>query len=410
MPWCELAPMFRRPFLACAIVAAIAFGGCSTARRVPESGIEHARRHSFFLVPNPLPAGAPGTLIRVRRLLGAPNQSIAWRVLYHSRDFMGHDIAISGIVVSPTRRAQQGGRPIVSWGHPTTGSAEKCGPSTGVDPFVTIEGLHALLGAGDVIAATDYPGMGAAGPTSYLIGASEGNSMLDAARAARAIPAAHASNRLLLWGHSQGGHAALFAAVDAPRYAPDLHLTGVAVAAPAVELGALLRDDIGDTVGVTLGAFAFDAYRRAYATTVPAVSLASILTPAGVAATPEMVKMCSLPPNRKLNRIARALIGRYLRADPARVEPWKTWLQQNTPPDRGITAPLLVAQGAFDTIVRPATTTAYVRALCANGELVRYTTIARTGHGLVAYRAAPIVDKWFADLLAGRRVTRTCPQ
>jgi alpha-beta hydrolase superfamily lysophospholipase len=104
-----------------------------------------------------------------------------------------------------------------------------------------IEGLHELLNAGYVIAATDYPGMGADGPPSYLIGVSEANSVLDAARAARARPDAHANNRLVLCGHSQGGQAALFAAQGQAAYAPDLDLRGVAVAAPAMELGELRR-------------------------------------------------------------------------------------------------------------------------------------------------------------------------
>ena len=42
-----------------------------------------------------------------------------------------------------------------------------------------------------------------------------------------------ASNRFAVWGHSEGGHAALFTGELAARYAPDLKLVGVAAAAPA---------------------------------------------------------------------------------------------------------------------------------------------------------------------------------
>ena len=36
--------------------------------------------------------------------------------------------------------------------------------------------------------------------------------MLDAVRAARSVPETRASDRVMLWGHSQGGAAVLFAA------------------------------------------------------------------------------------------------------------------------------------------------------------------------------------------------------
>ena len=42
----------------------------------------------------------------------------------------------------------------------------------------------------------------------------------------RAEPAAHASDRVVIWGHSQGGHAALWAGQIAASYAPDLSITG----------------------------------------------------------------------------------------------------------------------------------------------------------------------------------------
>ena len=131
---------------------------------------------------------------------------------------------------------------VVGWAHPTTGAVAKCAPSNGIDPFDLIEGMTDLLNAGYAVAAADYPGLGVAGPSSYLIGTTEGNSVLDAIRAAQNMPETGAINRsdVLLWGHSQGGQAALFAGQDATSYAPELRVKAVAVAAPAADLGALL--------------------------------------------------------------------------------------------------------------------------------------------------------------------------
>src|SRR6185436_15041263 len=132
----------------------------STDRRVVEGEIESHTEGTFYEPPSPLPAGRPGEIIRSERLFGAPDGSRAWRILYHSTDVTGADIAVSGVVLAPNGDEHGGNRTIVSWGHPTTGAAQRCAPSLGVDPFAVIEGLHELLAAGYVVVATDYSGMG----------------------------------------------------------------------------------------------------------------------------------------------------------------------------------------------------------------------------------------------------------
>lgn len=401
-------------FCVVAFALALAISACTgtTTRRVGESVIEHGTDDAFYVVPNPLPPAPPGTLIKHERLLGAPNGAIAWRVLYHSRDVFGHDIAVSGVVVAPDGSAPKAGRAVVAWDHPTTGTAQRCAPSKGLDPFDLIEGLRDLIDHGFTVAATDYSGMGASGPPSYLIGATEGNNTLDSVRAARQIPDAHASARFLLWGHSQGGQAALFAAQDVRTYAPELNLLGVAVAAPAVKLDELLRDDIVDNLGVELGAYAFDAYLNAYGPTHPTATISSFVTPAGVAAIPKLVTYCSLNPlqMRDLDRIAKPLVGKFLTADPGSIEPWKTWLAQNTPGGVRIGVPIFVAQGTADHTVHPDTTNSYVAALCASGETVEYVPLPGVGHALAALKALPNVEPWLHDRAEGRPAPSDCTQ
>ena len=154
----------------------------------------------------------------------------------------------------------------------------------------------------------------------------------------------------------------LFAGQDAPSYAPELKVRGVAVAAPAADLGTLLDDDIPDASGVTLGSYAFAAYQSVYAATIPGLSLDQILTPEGVAATPGMAELCLLGQHDELQAQADALVGHYLRSDPAVTEPWSTLLAQNTPGPAALTMPLYVAQGDADTLVLPAATKQFVGA------------------------------------------------
>ncbi len=73
-------------------------------------------------MPDPLPDAAPGTVIRSEPMPNAPAGAVAWRVLYHSRDLRGADVAVSGVIVAPAAPAPPGGRTVVSWAHPTTGA------------------------------------------------------------------------------------------------------------------------------------------------------------------------------------------------------------------------------------------------------------------------------------------------
>lgn len=52
---------------------------------------------SFYTPPQPLPGGAPGTIIRSEEITrGAPTGAKAWRILYTSADVNDQPIAVSG--------------------------------------------------------------------------------------------------------------------------------------------------------------------------------------------------------------------------------------------------------------------------------------------------------------------------
>ena len=120
-------------------------GTCSGGRRAVEGEVVKRAIGTFNSIPDPLPPGPPGSLVREERLLGAPDGAIAWRVLYRATDVHGAAVGVSGVVVAPARPAPRDGWPVGSWANPTTGAYGNCAPSVGVDPFLLIEGLHELL-------------------------------------------------------------------------------------------------------------------------------------------------------------------------------------------------------------------------------------------------------------------------
>ena len=118
----------------------------------------------------------------------APAGAQAYRVLYRSVGMHGEPIAVSGVIVVPPGPAPVGGRPIVAWAHPTTGVVPHCAPSLAIFVFQQMAGLRQLIEQGAVVAATDYPGLGTAGPHPYLVGDSEARAVIELG-ACRAPPA-----------------------------------------------------------------------------------------------------------------------------------------------------------------------------------------------------------------------------
>jgi hypothetical protein len=184
--------------------------GVALAVTVHRAGAATKDGGDFYTPPANMPDKKPGTIIRSTPIT-APSGAKAWKVLYHSRSVAGDDIAVSGVVVVPNGAAPRDGRPVVTWAHGTEGLGDDCAPSKDADAASTLPFVKQLVDAGYVVAATDYEGLGTPGVHPYLVGESEGRSVLDAARAARLLKGAGAGERVLVAGHSQGGQAALFA-------------------------------------------------------------------------------------------------------------------------------------------------------------------------------------------------------
>ncbi|MGH2551359.1 MAG: lipase family protein, partial [Thermomicrobiales bacterium] len=225
--------MLRRlGMLIIAIVVVIASASLAVAAPVPVGPPGDA----FYAPPDPLPKGKPGELIQAQPIDG-PSGANTWRVLYHSRSLSGDDIAVSGLIVAPVEPATTGDRPILSWGHGGAGIDDRCAPSRQfADPGLLVPFMREYLTQGFVVAASDYEGLGTPGVAPFLVGESEGRSLLDIARAAHNLEEAGAGQQIIVAGHSEGGHAALFAGEIATRYAPELDLLGVMAGAPPANL------------------------------------------------------------------------------------------------------------------------------------------------------------------------------
>ncbi|HWH35806.1 MAG TPA: lipase family protein [Acidimicrobiales bacterium] len=352
-------------------------------------------------VPDPLPPGDPGDLVALAPRQGpdVPAGARAWDVLYRSEGVDGDPVAVSGRVYAPAEGAgENGDRVVVSWAHGTTGVADDCAPSRTGDP---VPALARLLDAGYVVAATDYEGLGTPGVHPYLVGASEGRSVLDAARAATRIEGTNAGSRVVLGGHSQGGHAALFAGGMVDGYAPDLELVGVAASAPAAELTTLLRSAVPISLAFGLVASAVYAYEATYDELV----LEEVLTPAAVERIGVVDEVC-------LDEVTDAFAGErtsaWLAANPLDVEAWAVRVAENEPGSMAIPAPVLVTQGTVDFVVLASSTDTAVARLCDGPNTVEYRRYPGAGHGDLLAEAGDDVLAWVAERVAGINAPSTC--
>lgn len=386
-----MRPGFR--FVAAVVAGILAVTGAVVAAEVARfagDALERPGIDAFYEQPADAATGDPGTIVKTDPLLGAPLAARAWRIMYRTTTAAGEPVVATSVLVVPLLPAPPEGRTVVSWGHPTTRAARDCAPSYAFDPFSLIEGLRALLDRGYAVVATDYVGMGTDGPDSYLVGITGGKAVLDAARATRAVPEARASDRVILWGHSQGGQAVLFAAEQAPQYAPELQIQAVAAAAPAANLTDLMSAHLDDISGVTIGSYAFTAFSETY----PDAPLESILTPAALKTVPQMNELCLLSNIDELHAIGQPLVGDFTIADPTTTAPWSDLLAENSAGATAFDAPLFLAQGLKDELVVPKDTAAFAEHEAGLGIRVTYQEIPFATHGTVALLAIPGLMQW----------------
>ena len=166
---------------------------------------------------------SPGSIVSSTSLASAPTGSNGFSLRYRSVSVAGKSIEVTGVAFVPNRPAPPTGWPVLSFAHGTSGLADQCAPSGHISQVETI--LAATFNAlGIAVVQSDYEGLGTEGRHPYLVGVSEGRGVIDAVRALRNVPGQNIGNRYVVWGHSQGGHAALFAGQIAATWAPELKL------------------------------------------------------------------------------------------------------------------------------------------------------------------------------------------
>jgi fermentation-respiration switch protein FrsA (DUF1100 family) len=360
---------------------------------------------AFYDPPEPLPA-RPGVLLRSEKLkdVTLPAGMQGWRILYTTTVDDKTPATAVATVFAPAERPA-GPLPVIMWEHGTTGALQHCMPSLVSMPTLGIPAVDRIMKAGWVIVATDYQFTAKDGPHPYLIGEGEARAGLDSVRAARQMPELALGTRTAVWGHSQGGHAALWTGIVGPRYAPEVEIAGVAAIAPAANIADIIA--MNAAVDKRLGPYLALSYSHFY----DDVKFDQAVRPAALAAAREIALLCVFLPRSDPLRIAvltTTFEGRSLALDTDAALAER--IEQNAA-NHPIPAPVVIAQGVADTVVPAPATDAYVAGRCAAGQSLEYWTFAGLDHGGIVRSGAGLdapLMAWTAARFATEEPVRGC--
>jgi acetyl esterase/lipase len=189
-------------------------------------------------------------------------------------------------------------------------------------------------------------------------------------------------------------------------YAPELHLEGVAAAAPATELASLFADDLSSPTGKILTAMTLWSWSRVYH-----APLAPVVAPEQLEDVNRIARACleNLGEALELRRDERPLQQTFLKVDDiTRIDPWRGLMASNTPVPALHGVPVFIAQGTADKIVAPNVTMDFAGRLCRSGSPVYFREMPNVSHSFAARDSAAEAVKWMAGRFEGQPAPSNC--
>ena len=392
------------------LVASAVVLAANVATTIADGNARQAALDPFYAPPQPLDA-APGTLLRTEPLAFADpvettdvEGGTAYRMLYVSARPDGTAAVSGAMVFIPDTPAPAEGRPVLAWAHGTVGMGDACAPSRSTKGINDMAGwLEQALSLGWVVVATDYVGLGTPGPELYLVAQAEVNDLVHSVQAVRQWDLADAGTRYAVYGHSQGGHSALWAGHLAEEIDPTLDLVGVAAAAPAAMLPEIVSVQWDTAAGWAIGPEALVAWRAID----PSLPLQGVVTDAGISNYERLADECIML--AALEGLARNDLGQsFFAVDPVTAPGWSSVIEDQTPPPLPADMPVFVAQGTADEVVLAWPNALLQEEWCAAGSSLSMLWMGNVGHVPAAINAGPQAITWIADRFADRPVARSC--
>ncbi|TDC86351.1 triacylglycerol lipase [Actinomadura sp. 7K507] len=371
----------------------------------------------FYQPPSPLPEGRPGDVIRSRPAAftvdpfgKSPFEGVKmWQVLYLSENVHGAPIAVSGAVLVPEEEwTGEGERPVVSYAVGTRGLGDECAPSYTLTQGLDYEALMVsdALNRGWAVALTDMEGLGTPGQHTYEVGRSQGMAVLNMARAAQRLPEAGLGGAPVgIWGYSQGGTSAGWAAQLAQSYAPELDLKGVFAGGVPADLLAV-AEGLDGSAFVALMFMAAVGYDAAY----PELDLDGYLNDRGRELMQKAENMCLVSVDGVVTLIDTLFkkISDYTTSNPLTTPQWREALNANKLGETAPTVPVLQTQAVYDQIIPFEQADTLHKAWCAKGANVTWKTYTLAEHATGMLWSLPDAMTFLTDRFAGKPTEGNC--
>lgn len=351
-----------------------------------------------------------------------PYGALVYLVRYTTQD-RGQVVETTGFLAFPDT-PEPLAVPMLAWTHGTTGFTDACAPTAmGFDGAAWPIVFAAL---GFAVAAPDYLGLNGFGDPAgflhpYLVPEPTAVATLDSLRALVTLAGAEGTNatpdpsRVVMWGPSEGGFAALWADRYAAHYAPEF--TVVATAAPVAPT---------DVLGLgTYGAGTFGPTTGAMAATVIAMNdwygnlgdVSTVLVePFATNLAADLSAGCSWPSADAVTSIEEVLTPTFvdaaLASDWDAVTPFGCYLKTASLRETAVSmtqaTPTLVVLGEADDLVPAAVVAPDLLTLCDQGMHIEHHTCAGLGHVDAATTSLPYQLAWIQARLAGDPLEGDC--
>ena len=393
------------------------------------------------------PTGKLGQVVRKEKVSTSLKGAQAWKIAYISSDIAGRKHIVTGLVVAPTRAAPKEGRPIMAWGHGTTGAAQNCGPSQVLYPVVPfneyflvggnswtdygIPSIEEFIRDGYVVVSTDYQGLGGGGEHQYALAATNAMDMIDSVRAASSMQETGAGKKAIIYGWSQGG-GAVIAAASMPEYlakkntiADGIQLVGAVALAPddiAIMIPGSTSDEVvaQQSLAGIINRFTgnvFDFSHMAMSmwgvrASNPQLKLTDIFTDDGAKVLDEVIRnKCMHAVADTLNFNFGAQYKTLLKSQFDQSLEWtKAMVNGSVKPIKPV-APVVIYWGNKDTTNPPIMGKLYQEQMCKlGGSVDRIQLPGDQSHFTTPGASAPLYRAWIQDRLAGKPVTNNCAQ
>ncbi|MET9494058.1 lipase family protein [Streptomyces sp. NPDC006552] len=427
--------------LAAAVTAAACLGAQALPAAASTASANEVSRGvtipAFYDPPAELPA-ADGALVRSEPLplalslptLHGPLPGKATRIMYRTTDSTGGPAAVTGAYIEPWARWRgAGARPLVAVAPGTMGQGDQCAASLGLEHPLSLNGqtvsvgyedlsIYRLLAKGVAVVVTDYVGLGATDRLHTYVNRLDGaHAVLDAVRAARALPGATvtAASRVGLFGYSQGGGAAAAAAELQPDYAPDITLAGTYAGAPPADLTETVRGIDGTDLAGALG-WSLNGFLQSDPELRPIAE--AHLNDKGRAALKDLSTMCVGDSILAYNSVRSsawttdgATLAEIIQAEP-RLQEFLAEQRIGTLKPAG---PVRVATGVSDNLVPHGQARQLAVDWCGRGAQVTYQPVRLpdVGRALLNHFAPLLTDQgsaisWLTDRLSGEPTGSNC--